>query len=82
MVGESADITLALYMDFSTKIVVGFIVAVVLFGIGRFTYVNIIVPLPYRDDLRACLKEARALDSKESSEEAENTCLRMYPHFN
>ncbi|HEX9608642.1 MAG TPA: hypothetical protein VGA06_00300 [Candidatus Paceibacterota bacterium] len=68
-------------MDQATKIVIGLVIALVLFGTGRFIYQNIIVPWPYRDELNACLKDARALDSKTLSEAAENSCFQTYPHF-
>lgn len=65
-----------------TKIIIGFIIAVVLFGTGRFIYSNIVVPWSYREELKDCLREARAIDSKTMSETAENACFRTYPHFN
>ena len=64
------------------SIALGVGILLVLFFAGRFFYFNIIVPWPYREELKACLSEARALESEEAVNAAENRCFDMYPHFN
>ena len=43
---------------------------------------NVIIPWPYREELQACLKDARALVLQEEIEKAEDVCFQTYPHFN
>lgn len=45
-------------------------------------YQQIIVPWPYQEQLKACLREARALENESARETAENICFRTHPHFN
>ncbi|MCH8050359.1 hypothetical protein IIB51_03100 [Patescibacteria group bacterium] len=58
----------------------GIVVFLMLFG--RFVYYNIVVPWPYREQLRLCLEDARSLEIEAEVKEAENICFRTYPHFN
>ena len=66
----------------TTKILVILLLGVTLMLIGRFIYYNIIIPEPYREELKTCLVKARTLETKEKTEAAENICFRTYPHFN
>jgi len=59
----------------------GTIFGVFLFQVGIFFYFNVIVPYPYRHELKACLVEARSLNTEGEIETAENICFRTYPHF-
>ena len=68
-------------MSVQLKIIAGIVIPLLLFLLGKFIYYNIIIPKPYRDELRSCLHEARALGNEEKKK-AENTCFRTYPHFN
>lgn len=57
------------------------IVLFLTFG-GVFVYNNIIVPWPYRDELKACLADSENDLSEELTDAARNQCFRTYPHFN
>ncbi len=63
-----------------TALIVGAAVFLVLFGI--FIYNNIIVPWPYRQELKACIENAEAQQTEAEIYAARNTCFRTYPHFN
>jgi len=60
-------------------LIFGGIATLVLFG--RFIYYNIVVPAPFREELKACLLDARSLEIEKEVKAAENTCFRTYPHF-
>ena len=47
-----------------------------------FVYNNIILPAPFKEELKACLSEARSLENEKERDSAENICFRTYPHFN
>jgi len=49
---------------------------------GMFVYNNIIVPWPYREELKSCLVQARSLEGEEERRSEEFICFRTYPHFN
>lgn len=69
-------------MSAQLKILIGIAVVLFLFLLGKFIYYNIIIPEPYREELRVCLLEARTLENVEKIEKAESACFRTYPHFN
>ena len=48
---------------------------------GRFVYYNVVVPTPFREELKACLLEAHSQEIEIEAKAAENTCFRTYPHF-
>lgn len=48
----------------------------------QFIYNNIIIPEPYRAELKICLEQARQHQDQEKVDEEENKCFRRYPHFN
>jgi len=50
--------------------------------LGQFIYYNVIIPWPYRYELKSCLNEARSLEAQSEIKSAENICFRTYPHFN
>jgi len=52
------------------------------FLVGMFIYNNIIVPWPYRHDLKACLEAAQTIENETFSAYERNICFRTYPHFN
>jgi len=49
---------------------------------GRFVYANIIMPSPFKNELKVCLENSRKLNDPLAVEIAENLCLDVYPHFN
>jgi len=49
--------------------------------LGQFIYYNVVVPWPYRHELKACLEKARFMENQLKIEKAENICFRTYPHF-
>lgn len=49
---------------------------------GIFVYSNIIVPWPYREELKTCLSDAEDQPSEQLIDSARNQCFRTYPHFN
>ena len=59
----------------------GVIAALIGVMLGRFIYYNVVVPWPYREELRACLDEAKTLEVELAVDEARNVCFRTYPHF-
>ena len=60
----------------------GIILGVFLVLVANFFYWNVVVPFPYRHELKTCLESARALSVEADVESAENRCFRTYPHFN
>ena len=51
------------------------------FFAGSFVYNNIIVPWPYRHELRSCLDTAKEKQTKNEVEYARNICFRAYSPF-
>jgi len=62
-------------------IIIAGVALFLIFG-GVFTYNNIIVPWPYREELKACLADAANEPSEELTDAKRNQCFRTYPHFN
>lgn len=62
------------------KFIMGALITLFLILFGRFIYYNIIIPWPFRHELRACLQAADILSVTER-DAARNTCFRTYPHF-
>lgn len=48
---------------------------------ARFFYHNVIIPWPYRDELRGCLDDAKYRATETERYSARNDCFRIYPHF-
>jgi hypothetical protein len=46
-----------------------------------FLLENVILPWPYRRNLKACLTQARTLEDSELSAFEVDWCFRTYPHF-
>ena len=69
-------------MNTAKRVVFGAIFAVFFMMFGVFVYGNIIIPWPYRHELKACLETARALPTQEEIDFEENKCFRTIPHFN
>lgn len=64
------------------KRIAAFFIFTVFLGLfGRFVYYNIIVPWPYRHELKACIEKADSLEGEER-DIAQNICFRTHPHFN
>jgi hypothetical protein len=49
---------------------------------GRFIYVNIILPSPFRNELEICLNNSQKLEDSMTVKIAEDLCYAVYPHFN
>ena len=64
------------------KVIVAIVLVIVLILAARFTYNNVLVPWPYREELKACLGEARSMEDIRTIEMAEDECFRTYPHIN
>mgnify|MGYP000020552073 CR=1 FL=1 len=62
-----------------TKITI--ILGLILF-IGRFVYINVILPVPFKHELETCLANSQKLNDPLEVEIAEELCLSVYPHFN
>lgn len=69
-------------MTFMKKVLFGTGVVIFLMLAGRFIYYNIIMPWPYRHELKACLSKANEKNIKQEIKAARNICFRTYPHFN
>ncbi len=66
------------------KIIVALIVLIVIFGvslIAKFFYYNLVVPWPYRHELKNCLQQADNQPTTEAIDLARYRCFRTFPHF-
>ncbi|MBT3282695.1 hypothetical protein HON59_02730 [bacterium] len=50
--------------------------------VGQFVYINIILPSPFRNELKTCIENSQHLADPLAVEIAEGLCLDVYPHFN
>jgi len=50
--------------------------------VGQFVYINIILPSPFRNELKICIENSQRLADPLAVEIAEGLCLDVYPHFN
>src|SRR5688572_1572550 len=46
---------------------------------GWFVYQNVVLPWPYRDELKVCLDEAKQQPSEQQIEAERDHCFRTYP---
>lgn len=61
-----------------------FVIIVLFSFIGlaaRFFYHNVIIPWPYRGQLRGCLDDAKNRATEAERYSARNSCFYTYPHF-
>jgi len=67
--------------EYAQWIIISTILGLSIFFGGRFIYRNVIVPWPYRHELRACLDKAKQTETKDLEKYERNICFRTYPHF-
>ncbi|HJO90025.1 MAG: hypothetical protein QGH85_00870 [Candidatus Pacebacteria bacterium] len=49
---------------------------------GQFVYINIILPSPFRNELKTCINNSQKLNDSMAVKIAEELCFDVYPHFN
>ena len=64
------------------KFIAVIVLIVFIYLAAQFVYINIIVPWPYRQELKTCINKAKQFPTKSQVEEARYKCFRTYPHFN
>ena len=49
---------------------------------GQFVYINIILPSPFRNELKTCINNSQKLNDSMAVKIAEELCFDVYAHFN
>lgn len=57
------------------------IILILIAFIGKFIYVSIILPLPFKHELEICLKNSQKLTDPIAVDIAKGLCLDVYPHI-
>ena len=71
-----------IYMESVKKLAKITIVLIFIAFAGRFVYINIILPIPFQNELETCLENSKRIDDPAAMKIAESLCLGVYPHFN
>lgn len=49
--------------------------------IGKFIYISVILPLPFKHELEICIKNSQKLKDSLAVDIAKELCLDVYPHI-
>lgn len=57
------------------------IILVFITFIGKFIYISVILPLPFKHELEICIKNSQKLKDSLAVDIAKELCLDVYPHI-